>query len=166
MPKGYDTYRYDTRCGGDTLATVRTIRGMTTWYARAKRRMKELEITQEDLIPLFRVSTRGAVGHYLSGRRDPPSDIFPALADRLGLSLDDLLRGPPPKTHKQVAAGDSGSAADDAGKWGDYHRADPHVQRAIDWLLLPPVGRDKLSGDARMAIGVLENEARKIADAA
>ena len=54
----------------------------------------------------------------------------------------------------------------DSGRWDDYLRADPHVQRAIDWLLLPPKGRSKLSDQAQMAIGALENEARKSANAA
>ena len=68
---------------------------MAKWYDRAKARMAELEIRQDDLLKVFGVTTRGAVGHYLSGRRDPPTDALVRLADRLNLSLDTLLRGEP-----------------------------------------------------------------------
>lgn len=44
-------------------------------------------------MPLFGVTTRGAVGHYLNGRRDPSPSVMVKLADRLGLTLDELLRG-------------------------------------------------------------------------
>jgi transcriptional regulator with XRE-family HTH domain len=86
-------YLLDTNCVGDKLDTIRTIRSMDEWYVRAKARMSELGITQEDLLPVFGVTTRGAVGHYLSGRRDPSPSVMVKLADRLGMGLDELLRG-------------------------------------------------------------------------
>lgn len=46
-------------------------------------------------MPVFGVTTRGAVGHYLSGRREPPASALVKLADRLGMSLDELLKGSP-----------------------------------------------------------------------
>jgi transcriptional regulator with XRE-family HTH domain len=88
----YTLYPLDTICVGDFSDTDRTIRRMAEWYERAKERMAELGVTQNDLMSTFGVTTRGAVGHYLSGRRDPPSHLLVALADRLFLSLDKALR--------------------------------------------------------------------------
>lgn len=88
-------YPRDTICVGDFSDTRRTIAGMAEWYERAKAHMKLCDppVTQEDLIRLFGVTTRGAVGHYLNGRRDPSPAVMVKLADRLGLTLDELLRG-------------------------------------------------------------------------
>ncbi len=97
-PQRYITYPKDTIRVGDLFDTNRTIQGMEQWFTRAARQMKVLGITQEDLMPLFKVTTRGAVGHYLTGRRDPPISVLVALADRLDLSLDDLLRGGPSRS--------------------------------------------------------------------
>jgi len=63
------------------------------WYEYAKRLMADKKIKQDDLIPVFNVTTRGAVGHYLSGRRQPSGEQLKSLADKLGLSIDDLLAG-------------------------------------------------------------------------
>jgi SOS-response transcriptional repressor LexA len=64
-----------------------------TWYERAKARMEELGLKQRDLIDVFGVETRGAVGHYLSGRRKPKPDQLAALAAKLEWSLDRLMYG-------------------------------------------------------------------------
>lgn len=53
--------------------------------------MRELSIKQADLIRPLGVATRGAVGHYLSGRRDPSPEQLAALAAVLRLSLSDLM---------------------------------------------------------------------------
>lgn len=67
---------------------------MSTWQDRAKARMKQLGITQEDLIDIFGVTTRGAVGHYLSGRRQPSIEQIGALSERLNFAnVDELLSG-------------------------------------------------------------------------
>lgn len=63
------------------------------WYDRAKRRMRELGLTQEGLKKPLRVKTRGAVGHYLTGRRDPTPFQFAALATVLKTTTDWLLTG-------------------------------------------------------------------------
>ncbi|BBL75984.1 hypothetical protein MishRS11D_30820 [Methylomagnum ishizawai] len=55
--------------------------------------MEELGITQEDLVPLLGVKTRGAVGHYLTGRRDPSVAQLKALSKTLKMSLDILMFG-------------------------------------------------------------------------
>jgi transcriptional regulator with XRE-family HTH domain len=61
------------------------------WYEKAKILMKQKGITQDDLIPVFGVKTRGAVGHYLTGRRQPDPDQLAALAHKLGCMIDDLF---------------------------------------------------------------------------
>lgn len=52
---------------------------MTTWSTRIKSRMKELDLTQETLARKMGI-TRGAVTHYLAGRRVPPLRQFQKLA--------------------------------------------------------------------------------------
>lgn len=64
---------------------------MTTWYERARRIMRDKHITQESLRKPLGVTTRGAVGHYLTGRRDPSPAQMAALAKALGVSMDTLF---------------------------------------------------------------------------
>lgn len=52
---------------------------MSSWTTRIKSRMKELGMTQETLAQKMGV-TRGAVTHYLAGRRVPPLRQFQKLA--------------------------------------------------------------------------------------
>ena len=52
---------------------------MNTWEERVKSRMKELGLTQEMLAQKMGI-TRGAVTHYLAGRRVPPLKQFHKLA--------------------------------------------------------------------------------------
>ncbi len=52
---------------------------MSTWTIRIKSRMKELGMTQEVLANKMGI-TRGAVTHYLAGRRVPPLKQFQKLA--------------------------------------------------------------------------------------
>jgi transcriptional regulator with XRE-family HTH domain len=55
--------------------------------------MLVLGLTQDDLRKPLKVKTRGAVGHYLSGRRDPNPEQLIAMAGCLKVSLDELLMG-------------------------------------------------------------------------
>lgn len=55
---------------------------MHTWASRIKTRMKEIGITQEALANKMGI-TRGAITHYLAGRREPPLRQFQKLADIL-----------------------------------------------------------------------------------
>lgn len=55
--------------------------------------MRELGLRQEDLITVFGVTTRGAIGHYLSGRRQPSPAQLVALSEHLDCSLDWLMKG-------------------------------------------------------------------------
>jgi len=52
---------------------------MSTWEDRIRTRMKELGMTQEDLAAKLGI-TRGAVTHYLAGRRVPPLKQFQRMA--------------------------------------------------------------------------------------
>jgi len=61
------------------------------WYEKAKGLMVYKKIRQDDLLGVFGVTTRGAVGHYLTGRRQPGPAQMKALADKLGCSLDELM---------------------------------------------------------------------------
>ena len=64
------------------------------WFDVVKLRMKELDITQDEVADLVGLS-RAAVGHWLNGRRQPRADQLKKVATRLNLSLDDLM-GPEP----------------------------------------------------------------------
>jgi len=55
---------------------------MNTWATRIKSRMKEMDMTQEELANKMGI-TRGAVTHYLAGRRVPPLKQFQKLASIL-----------------------------------------------------------------------------------
>lgn len=61
------------------------------WYDYVKVLMKHKGITQEDLIPVFGVKTRGAVGHYLSGKRQPNPHQMKALVDYLDVDFSALF---------------------------------------------------------------------------
>lgn len=63
---------------------------MKAWIINARRRMKELGVRQADLMPVLGVTTRGAVGHYLTGRRDLDGEQTHALARFLGLTVEEL----------------------------------------------------------------------------
>lgn len=61
------------------------------WYEAARARMRELGLTQRDLMKPLGVKTRGAVGHYLTGRRTPSPSQIAELAKALRLSIDELM---------------------------------------------------------------------------
>ena len=61
------------------------------WAARARSKMKTSGITQQDLIRVLGVQTRGAVGHYFTGRRKINDDQAVALARYLGVTMDQLF---------------------------------------------------------------------------
>ncbi|MDW7548176.1 MULTISPECIES: helix-turn-helix domain-containing protein [Pseudoalteromonas] len=58
------------------------------WVSTAKKRMKALGITQSDLLEVFGVTTRGAVGHYFSGRQSINVEQLEALSEKLGMRID------------------------------------------------------------------------------
>jgi transcriptional regulator with XRE-family HTH domain len=61
------------------------------WAAIAVGLMKQKKITQEDLKSDFGVTTRGAVGHYMTGRREPTIDQLLKVAKRLGVNVSQLI---------------------------------------------------------------------------
>lgn len=93
MDETIDTFRIscqDTKWFVAVDDTPRIISPME-WYEAAKKRMRELGITQEDLIKPLGVQTRGAVGHYLTGRRTPTPEQFKELASMLKLNMNQLI---------------------------------------------------------------------------
>tara|TARA_Y100000310_G_scaffold317015_1_gene369432 strand:- start:216 stop:428 length:213 start_codon:yes stop_codon:yes gene_type:complete len=62
------------------------------WIDRARLVMDEREITQQDIADALGV-TRGAVGHWLCGRREPTLSQFLELSDALDVSAGWLLAG-------------------------------------------------------------------------
>lgn len=75
---------------------------MNTWESRIKSRMKELEMTQEELANKLGI-TRGAVTHYLAGRRVPPLNQFQKLAHVLKVDPAWLQYGVASSEHKSTA---------------------------------------------------------------
>ena len=53
--------------------------------------MRDQGVTQEELVPMLGVKTRGAVGHYLSGRRNMRPEQFYTLLKRLGVEAKDVF---------------------------------------------------------------------------
>ena len=64
---------------------------MGTWISRAKRMMAEKNLTQNDIAPSMGKNTRGAIGHYFTGRSKPTLDQLEGLAKFLGVSLSWLV---------------------------------------------------------------------------
>ena len=63
------------------------------WRDRAKSIMRDKRITQADLATALGKSTRGAIGHYFTGRSEPDLEGFRVMANFLGVSLNYLLSG-------------------------------------------------------------------------
>lgn len=75
------------------------------WYERAKRRMKALKVSQDDLKTPLGVKTRGAVSHYLTGRNDPSPDQLLVMARALKTTVSGLLGEEP--MHQVVERSDA-----------------------------------------------------------
>lgn len=80
----------DTHCGVVLADTLRIILGVS-WRDEVRKLMKAQGVTQDVLAPILGVTTRGAVGHYLSGRRDMTPEQFYALLKRLGVEAKDVF---------------------------------------------------------------------------
>ena len=76
------------------------------WTGRARAQMRARGVSQQDLSRLLEC-TRGAVGHYLSGRRHPSLEQMEIIARELGVDLLWLLRGDPPGGVADSPGGDS-----------------------------------------------------------
>jgi len=64
---------------------------MGSWISRAKRVMAEKKLTQTDIAPSMGKNTRGAIGHYFTGRSKPTLDQLEGLSKFLGVSLSWLV---------------------------------------------------------------------------
>lgn len=84
----------NTSCKFYTMGIANNLCQMTDWRTRARARMKQIPLTQEAIGEQLGI-TQGAVGHWLSGRREPETLAqFEALAKLLQFrSLDILLYG-------------------------------------------------------------------------
>lgn len=69
------------------------------WPGRVKSRLKELSMTQDDLARAMQI-TRGAIAHYLGGRRVPPIRQFQKLAQILKVDPVWLYYGVQPDPEK------------------------------------------------------------------
>ena len=64
---------------------------MDTWIIHAKKIMRDKGITQKDIASAMGKSTRGAVGHYFTGRSKPTLNQLKSLAKYLDISLAELV---------------------------------------------------------------------------
>ncbi len=64
---------------------------MDTWIIQAKKIMRNQGITQKDIASAMGKSTRGAVGHYFTGRSQPTVKQLKSLAKYLGITLAELV---------------------------------------------------------------------------
>ncbi len=64
---------------------------MDTWIIQAKKLMRNQGVTQKDLASAMGKSTRGAVGHYFTGRSQPTLKQLKSLAKYLGITLAELV---------------------------------------------------------------------------
>ncbi len=65
--------------------------GVPVWANIARALMKEQGVTQDELKSTFQVKSRGSVGHYLSGRREPSINQLMRLARYLGITTSQLI---------------------------------------------------------------------------
>jgi SOS-response transcriptional repressor LexA len=70
----------------DRINTARNMPRMEKWTQRAKARMSEIGITQEQLAERLGV-TQGAIGHWLNERREPKLEMINRIMKELGISL-------------------------------------------------------------------------------
>lgn len=95
------------------------------WMDRAKKLMDRSGKKQKDLQKALGV-TRGAVGHYLSGRREPSVEQFAAIARELDTSVEWLLNGSRDKGSPQAEqAGDAETVAN------MYKKLPPFMQTQV-----------------------------------
>lgn len=133
--EGYDMYHsvssqvdLDTKSVVARMDTLRTIQAMENWQDRVRSVMKEKGVTQDRLTSVLGVSTRGAVGHYLSGRREPSASQLKALSKFLDVDIDWLLTGEGPKKKNfDVFASVIKAIADQHRRPGDESLTDQEV---------------------------------------
>jgi SOS-response transcriptional repressor LexA len=109
------------------------------WHDFAKGLMADKKIKQDDLIGVLGVKTRGAVGHYLSGRRVPSAEQLIALANKLDITFDELMNCTIEKSENQSYT-DFIAAPEVKGKVPLYSLAQVGDWSEADIKLLPTDG--------------------------
>lgn len=117
----------DTKSVVARMDTLRTIRNMEKWQDRVRLVMKDKKVTQDRLTSVLGVQTRGAVGHYLSGRREPSASQLKALADFLEVDVDWLLTGKGPRNKFDLFAEIFKDVADKHRRPGEESLSDREV---------------------------------------
>jgi len=111
---------------------------MTTWHDRLKSRMKERDITQEELAAKLDIS-QSSVGHYVSGRRNPRKELLEKITDELEVSLDWLAgktEVPPidKRAFYSVPILDAASAAGKSNSTKEDNVIMEHTPISTDWI--------------------------------
>ena len=75
------------------------------WVPRVRAIMKKKGLTLDDLVDAMKVKTRGAVGHYFSGRRQMSMDRMVVLANIIGIDIKEMIHDPQQRTIKETPAG-------------------------------------------------------------
>ena len=75
------------------------------WVPKVKSIMKKRGITLDDLAEAMDVKPRGAVGHYLSGRRKMTIDRMVVLANTVGIDIKEMIEDPHQRAVREAPAG-------------------------------------------------------------
>lgn len=86
------TYIENTSGNANIFTATAILLRMETWQERAKRRMREIGLSQDELATRLGV-TPGAVSHYLTGRREPSMADTVRIAQTLDMNLTYLVLG-------------------------------------------------------------------------
>ena len=75
------------------MNVLELIQGMSKpkWAINAEVHMKRNGIQQGDLLDVFGVTTKGAIGHYFNGRREPSLNGLIELSELLNISMSQLF---------------------------------------------------------------------------
>lgn len=118
------------------------------WRTRALKLMKERDVTQDDLRKPLGVKTRGAVGHYLAGRRKPSIEQLTALAGVLKTTVAELTGESDPSAARgsyrgiEIADDRGGSGLCPLVSWVDAGRPASNIDQsqpaeADEWFPCP-----------------------------
>lgn len=115
-----------------------------SWTDRARQMMERRGLTYDDITPGLGVTTRSAVGHYLSGRRELSAHQAIGLANRLGCRVGWLLTGEPPIEDGTEEEGNAGAVT--PGRLLEQLRAlPPDVYSAIVDLVAVMTKQERIS---------------------
>ncbi|AQS40220.1 Helix-turn-helix protein [Shewanella psychrophila] len=85
------------------MDVLELIQGMSKpkWAINAEVLMKRNGIQQGDLLDTFGVTTKGAIGHYFNGRREPSLNGLIKLSELLNINMSQLFEGDTPSTSEK-----------------------------------------------------------------